>query len=266
MSPEHALNRKPLIFVASEKGGVRKTFTSMAVIDVLLANGLGLKVFQIDQQGRLQSAFADVSTISLPPVDIFRADELADGRALAPLDEAISGVEDAIIVDVGANLDARLATFAVAGEWFEEAITAGRDVFVLTPFLLDMDSVTLAARTAQRLLIAFEKATIIPVACVNEPAFQGFPSAEVEGAFVAGFAQDARERLIIHPPLYSSALRLIEGAGVTPQAFVELDAREAAAALGIPRAALRQAQGDVARYVQALRTELHEVFPFRHDG
>ncbi len=263
MSHSELKAQRPIVFVVSEKGGVRKTFTAMAVIDVLHQAGFEVKVFQVDQQGRLGSAYPDVCTIQLPPVDIFRTDELADGRALAPLDEAICNADGAIVVDIGANLDARVASFSVAGEWGDEADAAGREVFVLTPFLLDLDSVTLAARTAQRMAVAFPSSTIVPVACLTEATFQGFPSREIEQAFVSHFPDETRERLIVHSPLYTGALRLIEGAGVTPQTFVELDARQAAPALGIERAALRQAQGDVARYVHALRTELRKALPFR---
>jgi hypothetical protein len=257
-------DKLPLIFIISEKGGVRKTFTAMAVIDYLTIVGIECSIFQIDRQGRLGSAFPTAVTIDLPAVDEFRTNELADGIALSPLDDAIANAHNqAIVVDVGANLDGRLATLAVSAGWDSEVKEANRRVIVLTPFLMDSDSIELASRSARRMRVAFPLAKIIPVACLTTQSFTGFPSPEMKQLFDNGFGMDAFANMIVHPPIYSSALRLVETSGSTPQRYIELDPRTLESKAGMPRAAIRQAQGDIARYVVELREELQRALPFR---
>ena len=237
----------------------------MAVVDYLNAIKVSNRIFQIDSQGRLGSAFQDVATIELPAVDEFRTNELADAMALAPLDDALlEDLSAAIVVDIGANLDARVATFAVSGGWDSEAQEVGRDVVVFTPFLLDSDSILLAARTARRMAVAFPTARFIPVACLTEARFSGFPTVDMKQVFEDGFGKLANtETMLLHPPIYSSALRLLEASGSTPQRFIDLDPRFLEPVVGLPRAAIRQAQGDMASYVVALREGLQRVLPFR---
>jgi hypothetical protein len=266
LAPENkTIHERPLIFVTSEKGGVRKTFTALAIVDYLTLAGVPARIFQVDSQGRLCSAFNGVTTINLPAVDEFRTNELADALALAPLDNAI--LEDlnvAVVVDVGANLDARVATFAVSAGWDSEATEAGRDIVIVTPFLLDSDSILLAGRTARRMAIAFPRARFVPVACLSEAKFNGFPSAAMKQTFEDGFGKVANvESLMFHPPIYTSALRLVEACGSTPQRFIDLDPRSLEPIVGMPRAAIRQAQGDLARYVVELREGLQCALPFR---
>jgi hypothetical protein len=264
-SPSNApIKRNPLILITSEKGGVRKTFTAMAVVDYLTLTGISTTVFQVDRQGRLGVAFKNVGTIDLPQVDEFRTNELADALALAVLDDAIvENTDTAVVVDVGANLDARVATFAIAAGWESEARELGRDIIVLTPFLMDSDSILLAGRTARRMAVAFPAARFIPVACLTEAQFRGFPSVDMAQTFKEGFGKLAGvEAMMIHPPIYTSALRLVEACGSTPQRFIELDPRSLEPIVGMPRAAIRQAQSDLAHYVVELREGLQRVLPF----
>lgn len=255
----------PLIFVVSEKGGVRKTFTAIAIIDYLRRAGIQTRNFQIDQQGRLTSAFPDSVTIELPAVSEFRANELADGSAFEPLDEAILTAEgSAIVVDVGANLDVRTADFAVAAGWDSEASENGRDVYVFTPFLLDADSILLASRSARRMKVAFPASKIIPVSCGFQNEFDGFPSPDMADLFIRGFGRAQLEFVMTHPPIFSKALHYLETSGTTPTRFVELDARNLAKHLNTPRVMIKMAQADVAIYIVTMREQLQRVLPFRY--
>jgi CobQ/CobB/MinD/ParA nucleotide binding domain len=263
----NTITAAPFVIIANEKGGVRKTATAIVIHDLITRAGIRVAPYQIDQQGRLEQLLPDVISINLPKMAELAIDELADAMALRPLEEALGSNPDvAVLVDVGANLDGRLAVAAAEGDWHGWAIELGRPIYIVIPFLLDPDSVTLASRTLARLEIAFPGAIKVPVASISSSRFVGFDSIVAEQTFKRGFGVDAcEENICVHPLILPATNRMLSISNMTPTIFAQADWRELEKLTTRPRGEIKTAQAHVFEYLDVFQKSLSLFLPFCHE-
>lgn len=248
--------------VVQEKGGVRKTATAVALVDACRQMSVEPHIAQIDQQGRLAALFQNVTSVTVAKADELIESETADAVALGPIEKLLfDDPSRSVVIDVGANLDGRLAAHALASGWHAEL--ARRQVHVLIPFDLTDDSLRLAQRTRARLQVALPGANIVPVfSSPNASPQANLGAMETLAKDVFG----SLAQLVVHPRLPPTSLMFLEMLGVSPTRFVDQvgeSPTETAMKLGVTRGEAMIARGAVSTYILALRTQL---MPLIRDG
>lgn len=241
--------------VVQEKGGVRKTATAVALVDAFRQLHFEPGIGQIDQQGRLASLFKNVTSVTVAGSDELVESETADAVALGPIEDLLFGdPKSQVVIDVGANLDTRVAAHALASGW--DAELAGRQLNVFIPFDLTADSLTLAGRTKARMEIALPSANIVPVfASPNASNLANLGALRTLAKNVFG----SLDQLVVHPLIPPTSLMFLEKLGVSPTQFVEQageSSLEVAKALGVSRGEVMIARGAVSTYILSLRMQV----------
>lgn len=258
------------LFVMSEKGGVWKSALVSRIVPYLEAAGRTVGVVQVDQQKQLEKIFGDrVVSIAMPDADTLRKDDTADAIALIPLyDTLVDQSFDAVVVDVGANLDQRVFAFMATTALHEVLAAERRTLVGLVPMRPDEDAVNLGCRTMARFPLALPGIRVLPVLCAeSEAAFHTLRD-DVQDLFdrTVGPYRAAGETLLF-PRLPPRAVQELGRSGLTASAYANLDPATLIRTTGYHPAIARQLQGDLIEHVAALDGEFGRLFgSFRGAG
>lgn len=219
------------LIIQAERGGVRKTAHAKMVVDIALSLGASAKLFEIDQRSELAAMYPTITThIALPASEAVQEDDHAEIRCLSPVLAALTAPGPALtVVDVGANLDARVAMTMVKAGIAGRAAAAGRSTVFLIPFLPEASSVQAAASSAKRAQLAMPKAKI--VFCLGETgsgaaAMETLASSSVWKSTIQPHVE--RHGLMRMPRLTPGVLGALLSSKVTPLAFTAMSDEELA--------------------------------------
>lgn len=251
----------PVIFVAAERGGVRKTTSAAAITSFFLARGIEVALFQIDDQPTLPAAFGSrVKTIRLPTAEALRTDDLADAAALQPLFLKLLESEEVVVVDCGANTDIRLFDAAAAIDLDHELALAARPVTVIVPTTTDPDAVLLACRTAERACTALPQSRVVPMLCEDGGNFAELGTAAAQARYNEVLASLARQHVLKHPRLLPRVLGALARTGLPAWNVPDLSVAELKEHLREPSILARYIRGDVVEWRARMEAELSRLF------
>ena len=256
-------HRKPRVFyILGPKGGLGKTFTARALIDLLVTLGMPVRVVQVDRGTALPDLYPSLTQVVHPPgAEELRAAPLAAIGAFAPLEEAFERcLEDGavLVVDVGAAQNAR-AFLSFLGKSRFDAYLANYGVSprALLLFTAEVSAMGQSADLAEILATVHPGAEIVPV--LNEHA----------GPFTFRDASQAgriwRERItplvagrrhLVVPAMAAGAWPAFEEHGLSFREVIEADESVLGRRIGEGRAMTAALQGDVAAWADLVWTAL----------
>lgn len=159
------LSNYDIFIAANRKGGIGKTTLLILLIACALMRDAIVRAFEIDRQSRLQRMYPGgmVQQVDLPNTEQLIDDELAEGRALALVYNALRSSRDEglIFVDIGANYDERVAKALLRARLGKAIAAAGRRVCVLVPLDAASDTITAAASAVQQFTTALPGADVV---------------------------------------------------------------------------------------------------------
>lgn len=156
------------VFMA-EKGGVRKTSLAALLIAMGEAQGFPMEAFEIEGRAELGLLYPDkVKQVVMPATETLHEDDNVEVRTLSPVFTSLLSPSDRLaIVDVGANLDGRLAMGMVHTGMAERLAGSGRATVFIIPFFAEAASIQSAANSGRRAELALPNAKILFCHCEN---------------------------------------------------------------------------------------------------
>lgn len=152
------------VLTAIRKGGAGKSFTATFVASCALMRGANIRVFEIDQQQRLEQMFRGLVTqVDLPNTEQLMDDDTSESRALAQVYSAMCSPKETgmVLVDIGANFDERVARGLSRTNLHKRIGASGRRVCILVPFDGGSDSITAAASVVEQFAVALPDAHFV---------------------------------------------------------------------------------------------------------
>jgi hypothetical protein len=255
------------LFVLSEKGGVRKTATALRIAAVAMEAGCAFHIVQVDDQSRVEQLYpGHVTTIKLPSAEAVRRDELAEARALDPLLARLLDTPDGIvIVDVGANFDARVMEFLAGMDYPTESAEAGIANIAIVPMTTEQDAVMLGVRSIRRFDACFPGSRLIVARCQDGGDFGSLQiqAQQAFDEFVKPRIADPNN-VIDLAFLRPRSRQTLERLGCTAEQLASMPPRELEARTGLLRAETRQILFDLSECLDAIDTEVTRALgPFR---
>lgn len=256
------------LFVLSGKGGVRKTATALRIAAVAMEADWPFHIVQVDDQSRVEQLYPGrVTTIRPPSAETVRRDDLAEARAFDGLLAWLLDTPDGIvIVDVGANYDARLLEFLSAMDYPAESATAGIANIAIVPMTTEQDAVMLGVRSIRRFDACFPDSRLIVARCQDGGDF-GSLQAQAQQAFdevVRPRVADPKN-VIDLAFLRPRARQTLERLGCTAEQMAMMPPREIQLRTGLLRAEASQVLYDLNECLDAMDAEVMRALgPFRN--
>lgn len=199
---------KILVFVASESGGVRKTWTAMGVRDVIAGMGYRVRYLEIDEKASASELLPDHQPVVMPSPDDLRMNDVVLNERLAVLRTAVKALEPgtAMVVDLGSNLDKSVFEYALRTRL--GALLADTTAFVLVPLATGPGQIVAAKRTRERVQLALAGVPVVPVVCGTADAIRRVSPRDAEA--LKAFSPDIdRGFFIQHPTLPPTAAQAL---------------------------------------------------------
>ncbi|WP_375454849.1 hypothetical protein [uncultured Methylobacterium sp.] len=249
-------------YTMGPKGGLGKTFTARALLDLVVTLGRPVRIVQIDRGTVLPDLYPGLAQVVHPPgAEEMRADPLAAIKTFAPLEEAVERCLDDgadLFVDVGAAQNARAFLSFLAKSRFD-AYLAGHGVspIALLLFTAEVSAMTQSADLAEILTAIHPGAEIVPVLNERDGPFS-FREASQAGRIwrerVVPLLTGRRQ--VVIPAMAAGAWAAFEEHGLTFRDVIESDERALGRQIGEGRAMTAALQGDVAAWIDVVWTAL----------
>ena len=216
------------IIIQGEKGGIRKTSMASVMVDIALSMGAAITAFEIDQRAELSALYPGVCQhVIMPETERVQDDDHAEIRVLSPVLKALTAQGAGLVVlDVGANLDARVAVVMAKTGIAGRAASAGRETAFVIPFFLEASSIQSAASSARRAELAMPQAKIQFCLCETGGG-AAIESFETLPAWKSGIQPHVdRHGMMRMPRLTPSILAAYKASKVSPLAFIGMSEEE----------------------------------------
>lgn len=139
-----------ILVVASGKGGIGKSLLSLAIADLFKLNDRRLRLFQLDDQQRLEKSVGQtVVSLDINTLKLARRDPTAITRVFSPLYsgiEALAYCSDTLLLDVGATQIGNLIDYAALTDLEEDLQLFGLSGYVFIPAVAEPESLRQACR------------------------------------------------------------------------------------------------------------------------
>ena len=143
-----------LLVVASGKGGIGKSLLSLAIADLFELNDRPLRLYQLDDQQRLEKAVGQsVISLDIQTLKLARRDPTAITKVFDPLYEGIEVLPnsgDTLLLDVGATQIGNLIDYAGLIDLEEDLQLFGLRGYVFIPAVAEPESLRQACRAIRQ--------------------------------------------------------------------------------------------------------------------
>lgn len=255
--------RRPrLFYTMGPKGGIGKSFTARALIDLLVTLGRPVRVVQIDRGTALPDLYPGLAEVVHPPgAEEMRADPMAAIKTFAPLEVAVERCLDDgsdLVVDVGAAQNARAFLSFLAKSRFDGYLAGyGIGPIALVLFTAEVSAMSQSVDLAEILAAVHPGAEIVPVLNQRDGIFTFKPASQA-GRIWRERVEPlmAGRRHLVVPAMAAGAWGAFEEHAVTFRSVIEADERALGQRIGESRAVTATLQGDVAAWVDLVWTAL----------
>lgn len=264
----HPVIGPPLLaIVASEKGGVGKSLTSLALADIFQLHELPLHVLQVDSQARLARALGQEITTIRVDAKVARRDPAAAARAYTPVYEAVEKIGSSgasVLIDVGANEGAGFAQWLGLVDLAGDLEEWGVPVLTVVPFVAESEAIRQAGQTARLVLDRLPSARLVLVENERDGAIAGLhPASDAVATFAREVAPLKRiGRTICMPLIEAGSWRPFEAAGCRLIDVAAMPVTRVMEVTGLPRAEAKIVRGDVAAFFAEMLDAFAGVIEF----
>tara|TARA_R110002110_G_scaffold98919_6_gene253034 strand:+ start:4785 stop:5609 length:825 start_codon:yes stop_codon:yes gene_type:complete len=256
-----------LITVASGKGGIGKSLLALALADLFELNNRPLRLFQLDDQQRLEKAVGkSVVSLDINTLKRARRDPTIITKVFDPLYagiEVLSGSSDAILLDVGATQVGNLIDYAGLIDLEEDLQLFGLQGLAFIPAVAEPESIRQAARAIRQFQETLPSLTPVFVENVRDGHLDELSTASQAGQLFASELAPLLHGIhrINMPLIEAGSWRAFEQNHCRLIDVGTMSIKEIMAMTGLTRPEAKLARGDVLAFFATMEEELEKVLP-----
>lgn len=262
-----ALEFLKFFIVASGKGGIGKSLLALAIADLFELNNRLLRLFQLDDQQRLEKAVGtSVTSLDINTLKRARRDPTVITKVFDPLYAGIESLrtsDDTILLDVGATQVGNLIDYAGLIDLEEDLLLFGLQGLVFIPAVAEPESIRQAARAIRQFQETLPSLTPVFVENLRDGHLDELSTASQAGQI---FASDLEPLLhgihrITMPLIEAGSWRAFEQNHCRLIDVGTMSIKEIMAMTGLTRPEAKLARGDVLAFFATMEEELEQVLP-----
>ncbi len=256
-----------LAVVCQDKGGDGKSLTAHALAERGRIADVPVGIVEVDTQGRSLSVLGPHVVSVAIDAKLARRDPGAALRALTPLYAAIETTSRAgglTIVEFGANEAGRGAMWAGMVDLQDDLHALGTQVFVVTPFTCQAESMRRGAKAANAFLEALPNARLVLIENQRDGAIEGLhPASDAAEAYRGAIIPLAKNAVMLRMPVIEAgSWRPFEALGLRLVGAVTMPVEEIMVKTGLPRPEAKIIRGDVAAWCGEMFKQFDKVIVF----
>jgi hypothetical protein len=257
--------------VTQDKGGDGKSLVAHALSERARVAGLAVGIVEVDTQGKSLSVLGPQVVSIATDAKVARRDPGAALRALTPLYdtlEAIAKDGGLSVVEFGANEASRGALWAGMVDLGEDLAALGVEVFVITPFTAQAESMRRGAKSALSFLEVLPNAHLVLIENQRDGAVSDLhPASDAAEAYRTSHLPLSKKAINLRMPMIEAgSWRPFEALGVRLVDAVTMPVEEIMKVTGLPRPEAKMIRGDVAAWCGEMFAEFDKLITFEGDN
>jgi hypothetical protein len=257
--------------ITQDKGGDGKSLLGHALSERARIAGVPLGVVEVDTQGKSLSILGPHVVSIATDAKMARRDPSAALRALTPLYdtlETMAKISGLTVVEFGANEASRGALWAGMVDLQEDLSTLGVEVFVITPFTAQAESMRRGAKSASSFLEVLPGARLVLIENQRDGAVSDLhPASDAAEAYRSSIMPLAKNAITLRMPMIEAgSWRPFEARGARLVDAVTMPIDEIMKVTGLPRPEAKMIRGDVAAWCSEMFAEFDKLIAFEGDN
>lgn len=257
--------------VTQDKGGDGKSLIGHALAERARIAAIPVGVVEVDTQGKSLSILGPQVVSIATDAKLARRDPGAALRALTPLYDTLEMMAKAgglSVVEFGANEAARGALWAGMVDLQEDLTALGVEVFVITPFTAQAESMRRGAKSALSFLEVLPDARLVLIENQRDGAVSDLHSAsDAAEAYRTSIMPLAKKAITLRMPMIEAgSWRPFEARGARLVDAVTMPIDEIMKVTGLPRPEAKIVRGDVAAWCSEMFSEFDKLIAFEGDN
>jgi hypothetical protein len=253
--------------ITQDKGGDGKSLVGHALSERARIAGIPTGIVEVDTQGKSLSILGSQVVSIATDVKLARRDPSAALRALTPLYDVLEMMAMAGglgVVEFGANEAARGALWAGMVDLQEDLSALGVEVFVITPFTAQAESMRRGAKSASSFLEVLPNARLVLIENQRDGAVSDLhPASDAAEAYRTSIMPLAKNAITLRMPMIEAgSWRPFEARGGRPVGAVTMPIDEIMRVTGLPRPEAKMIRGDVAAWCSEMFAEFDKLIAF----
>lgn len=257
--------------ITQDKGGDGKSLLGHALSERARIAGVPLGVVEVDTQGQSLSILGPHVVSIATDAKMARRDPSVALRALTPLYdtlETMAKTSGLTVVEFGANEASRGALWAGMVDLQEDLSTLGVEVFVITPFTAQAESMRRGAKSASSFLEVLPHARLVLIENQRDGAVSDLhPASDAAEAYRTSIMPLAKKAITLRMPMIEAgSWRPFEARGARLVDAVTMPIDEIMKVTGLPRPEAKIVRGDVAAWCSEMFSEFDKLIAFEGDN
>ena len=253
--------------ITQDKGGDGKSLVGHALSERARIAGIPTGIVEVDTQGKSLSILGSQVVSIATDVKLARRDPSAALRALTPLYDVLEMMAMAGglgVVEFGANEAARGALWAGMVDLQEDISALGVEVFVITPFTAQAESMRRGAKSASSFLEVLPNARLVLIENQRDGAVSDLhPASDAAEAYRTSIMPLAKNAITLRMPMIEAgSWRPFEARGARLVDAVTMPIDEIMRVTGLPRPEAKMIRGDVAAWCSEMFAEFDKLIAF----
>ena len=253
--------------ITQDKGGDGKSLVGHALSERARIAGIPTGIVEVDTQGKSLSILGSQVVSIATDVKLARRDPSAALRALTPLYDVLEMMAMAGglgVVEFGANEAARGAVWAGMVDLQEDLSALGVEVFVITPFTAQAESMRRGAKSASSFLEVLPNARLVLIENQRDGAVSDLhPASDAAEAYRTSIMPLAKNAITLRMPMIEAgSWRPFEARGARLVDAVTMPIDEIMRVTGLPRPEAKMIRGDVAAWCSEMFAEFDKLIAF----
>ncbi|KAB2760783.1 hypothetical protein E0H22_24860 [Rhodopseudomonas boonkerdii] len=253
--------------ITQDKGGDGKSLVGHALSERARIAGIPTGIVEVDTQGKSLSILGSQVVSIATDVKLARRDPSAALRALTPLYDVLEMMAMAGglgVVEFGANEAARGALWAGMVDLQEDLSALGVEVFVITPFTAQAESMRRGAKSASSFLEVLPNARLVLIENQRDGAVSDLhPASDAAEAYRTSIMPLAKNAITLRMPMIEAgSWRPFEARGARLVDAVTMPIDEIMRVTGLPRPEAKMIRGDVAAWCSEMFAEFDKLIAF----
>ena len=256
--------------ITQDKGGDGKSLVAHALSERARIAGIPIGIVEVDAQGKSLSVLGPHVVSIATDAKVARRDPSAALRALTPLYETLEATAKSggiCVVEFGANEASRGALWTGMVDLQEDLSALGVEIFVITPFTAQAESMRRGAKSATSFLEVLPEARLVLIENQRDGAVGDLhPASDAAEAYRTSILPLAKNAITLRMPMIEAgSWRPFEARGARLVDAVTMPIDEIMKVTGLPRPEAKMIRGDVAAWCSEMFSEFDKLIAFEGD-